>query len=489
MAQEHEIIKLKECIAQKKHIYLIGVKGTGMCAFAELLRAEGARLSGSDVAEVFYTDAILKELSLPYHEGFDAALFPADAALVIHSAAWNRENNVELAEALRRGCAVLPYAAALGAYSALFDSTGIAGVHGKTTTTALAGSLAAALSLPVRVLAGSAIDSFGGRCTLSRGNRYFIAETCEYRRHFLNFAPRRIVLTSVESDHQDYYPDYASIRDAFLEYTALLPPDGLLFYCADDAGARETAAAAALRPSQKIPYGFSAKGPWRLEYARSDGGLLRFKLAAFKKEFALRVPGTHNALNAAAALALNCRLFAEGRDALSPDEEEAFFAAAEKALFAFRGSKRRAEILGEARGVLFIDDYAHHPTAIKSTLEGMKAFYPERRLIVSFMPHTYSRTAALLDEFAGAFSAADTVILHKIYASARESAIAGVDGRALFERTRARHPCARYFEEPLETEEDLIFGDGGAPRVFITMGAGDNWKLGRLLYEKYREER
>ncbi|MDR0526931.1 MAG: UDP-N-acetylmuramate--L-alanine ligase [Spirochaetaceae bacterium] len=499
---------LQECLKNAKHIHLVGIKGTGVCALCELLLDAGAKLSGSDINDVFYTDAILKSLNIPYYENFDEAHITDDIALVIYSAAFSPQSNVELAAAARLGIPLLSYPQALGCYSALFDSSGIAGVHGKTTTTALAGAVASALALPARVLSGSAVSSFNNHCTLNIGGRFFIAETCEYRRHFLEFNPRRIVLTSVESDHQDYYPDYVSIRSAFVEYAAKLPAGGQLIYCADDAGAVETAKIAAenfllyqnstpedrgtLPPSGAgnkidiIDYGFNAKSLWRLEYARVQSGIIAFKLAAFKREFLLKIPGMHNVLNAAAALALNYSLYFCDSAAHSEQDDDLFAEKAALALENFRGSKRRTELIGEARGVIFIDDYGHHPTAIKATLRGLKQFYPDRTLIVSFMPHTYSRTAALLNEFAGAWQDADALILHKIYASARETPLAGIDGRTLYLEVKKQHNNVLYIDEPLDALCEAQKIEAAAPAVFLTLGAGDNWKLGRALYEKLK---
>jgi UDP-N-acetylmuramate--alanine ligase len=153
----------------------------------------------------------------------------------------------------------------------------------------------------------------------------------------------------------------------------------------------------------------------------------------------------------------------------------------------FRGSKRRSEIIGEERGILFMDDYGHHPTAINTTLAGLKEFYPKRQLIVSFMSHTYTRTASLLDEFAASFEKADMVILHKIYGSAREEYRGGVTGETLFEKTKALRDNVFYVEEPLEAASLLkdILKPGD---LFVTMGAGDNWKLGGSLYEYYKRQ-
>jgi UDP-N-acetylmuramate--alanine ligase len=468
-------------------VHLVGAKGTGMTALAELLAAAGARLTGSDVPDEFYTDKILASIGVPVSAGFDASRV-GGADLVVHSAAYSRESNPELAAAIAAGIPVLNYPEALGELSGRFDSSGIAGVHGKTTTTAMAGSVAAALGLPATVLAGSAVASFGGRSTLRLGDRFFIAETCEYRRHFLSFRPRRVVLTSVEPDHQDYYPAYGDILSAFVEYLRLLPPEGELIYCADDAGAVEAAAAIrSERPGLVLtPYGEAAEGAFRLVSYEAREGSALFRLEGFERPFELRVPGRHLALDATAALAL---AFSLRRAYLGAAGEgggrEAAADAAAGALAAFAGSKRRSEILGEAGGVLFMDDYGHHPTAIRETIRGLKDFWPSRRLVVDFMSHTYSRTKALFGDFAACLDEADAVVTHRIYASAREAPDPAVSGAALFEAVRARRESlgagpTRYYESPMdalgELERELRPGD-----LFLTMGAGDNWKLGEAL--------
>jgi UDP-N-acetylmuramate--alanine ligase len=413
---------------------------------------------------------------------------PTDVGLVIHSAAYTTDNNVELSRATDLGLPILKYTDALGAYSAAFDSSAIAGVHGKTTTTAMTGVMFRAAGLPAQVLAGSAVTDFGGtdgaegaRSTLYLGDKYFAAETCEYRRHFLAFHPRRIVLTSVESDHQDCFPTYDDIFDAFAEYTSKLPdgPDGggELIYCADDPGASGIAAyIAQTKPAVKrTPYGFTAGGPFKRTAYTPERGTAAFTLAGSDGPFTLRIPGRHNALNAAAAFALTVSLGMKEFGRFDDDKT----AAVKAALEAFRGCKRRSELVGEAAGITIMDDYAHHPTAIRTTLAGLAAFYPGRRLVVSFMSHTYTRTAALLPAFAAAFDAAAVVILHKIYASAREQAGA-VTGITLFDRMSACRPGVYYIDDPLDAvplaQTLLRPGD-----VFVTMGAGDNWKLGKAV--------
>jgi UDP-N-acetylmuramate--alanine ligase len=482
-------------------IYFVGIKGTGVCALAELIHGMGVKARGSDTNEVFYTDEILRALGIPFYETFDAAHITGPIDLVIHSAAYSEENNVELAEAARKKIPLMTYPQALGAFSAGFDSTGIAGVHGKTTTTAMAGCLVRGLGLPGRVLVGSAVAdfaaadfapaNFGGRSTWAQGDKYFIAETCEYRRHFLLFHPKRIVLTAVESDHQDYYPTYESIRDAFVEYCRLLPPGGELIYCADDPGAVEVAGiiegegrgAIAL-----VPYGFTASGDFHISSYRVENERAFFRVNVFNLELVLPVPGRHQALNAAAAIALVSSLLKkESAESSNNHRHELTQFAVKKALEEFKGSKRRSEIIGGAGGILFMDDYGHHPTAIKTTLEGLRGFYPARRLVVSFMSHTYTRTAALLDDFAASLAEADVLFLHKIYASAREQFDGIINGRSIMEKIEsltAKKAEVYYTDEPIDAFEQLkkILKPGD---LFLTLGAGSNWPLGVKLFEYF----
>lgn len=472
-----------------RKVFLVGAKGTGMTALAEILSSRGAQLAGSDVPDVFYTDAILGSIGVDLVAGFDASLLPDDCGLVIHSAAYSRDSNPQLVEAARRGLPILSYPEALGALSRLQPSSGIAGVHGKTTTTAIAGSIARAMGLEATVIAGSAVSNFGGRSTMIGGLHHLIAETCEYRRHFLNFSPGRIVLTSVEPDHQDYYPAYADIAKAFEEYLESLPRGGGLIWCADDPGAHDVAHRAfAARPDiRSIPYGEKASGPYRLLSYEAGEGRAVFRLAGFDVDFELGLPGRHLALDAIAALALCLDVAEEG--AAGAGRDPRLVAEAARAISSFSGSKRRSELVGEAGGIIFMDDYGHHPTAIAKTLEGIREFWPSRRLVVDFMSHTYSRTKALLGDFAVSLDLADRVVIHGIYASAREAQDPEVSGEILAARISARADRARhggkvlYFEKPLDAVEGLLAelrpGD-----LFLTMGAGDNWKLGESLFRR-----
>lgn len=491
---------------QGVRLHFVGIKGTGMAALVEILSDRGAVITGSDVAERFYTDEILEK------RGIQAKPFSADnidggIQCVIYSSAYSPDKNPDLAEAVRQGIPMMLYSEALGAVSAQSYGCGICGVHGKTTTTGLTGTILKELDLPSQVLAGSVIASFGDSCTMTSlprqpepgadagKKRVFVAETCEYQRHFMAFHPKKIILTAVESDHQDYYPTYADIRDAFVDYCCLLPEGGELIYCADDAGASEVAGTAkGRRPDIRlIPYGTSVSGDYGLSFGKVEGGKQYFSVGKMG-ELALQVPGRHNARNAAAAVALCRRLLAEyGRN---PDD---YTEEIRRGLLNFRGGKRRSEIIARTRTplgqeLIVIDDYGHHPTAIATTLAGYREFYRGHKIVVDFMSHTYTRTAALLDEFASSFSSADSVIINKIYGSAREDASASpVTGEILAGRTAKHHGAVVYRGEFAEAADE-VYGQLSKPSgdeypdgyVFVTMGAGDNWKVGKLLLDRLR---
>jgi len=478
-----------------------------MAALAEILAAKGSILSGSDVPDTFYTDAILRSIGMKVNESFAADHITASIDAVIYSDAYNPSINPELLEAAKKDIPMFSFAQALGALSRLSDSSGIAGVHGKTTTTAMAGSILKAMRCPVTVLTGSAVASFGDRCTMIQGDRFFVAETDEYRRHFMHFSPRRILLTSVESDHQDFYPTYDSILQAFKDYGLSLPLGGELLYCADNAGAVEVAEFIAIKRSdiKLVPYGFKAEGRWKIQSCTTEEGVSNFRINAWTGDFSLHVPGNHLVSDAVGAIALSHDIMVDSRD--GDKLTDAHWNQTREALADFKGSRRRSEIIGSAGGILVMDDYAHHPTALKATISGIKAFWPARRIVVDFMSHTFSRTIALMDEFAESLDDADCVVLHDIYPSAREAPVKGVSGRDLFEKVKARRPDLidlsgmqvgrlavgkaqgfLLYEETHEKVSNTLMNLLRENDLFITMGAGDNWKLGRTILSKLGEK-
>jgi UDP-N-acetylmuramate--alanine ligase len=465
-------------------IYMVGIKGQGMTALAEILSSNGAKVWGVDTHEVFYTDDILKKLGILFYEGFSTEHITPGIGAVIYSAAYNPETHVELKRARELSIPLMTYPQALGALSKQYDFAGISGVHGKTTTTAMAGTLVKYLNLPATVLAGSQIPTFDNRSALVQGHVYFIAETCEYKRHFLVYHPRRIILTSVELDHTDYFRDLEDMYDAFESYALLMPEEGVLIYHADEPGASLVAQRVKRKRAdiRLIPYGKEAQGPYKVIDIRIKGLITEFTLAGFKESFSLRIPGEHSVYNATAALALVVDILNTGNHM----EKTTALPLLHQALADFAGSKRRSEIIGTADGILFMDDYAHHPTAIYKTLKGIKDYYPDKRLVVDFMSHTYSRTKTLLKEFGSCFSPADIVILHKIYASAREKNIGDITGQDLAQEVALHHPQVHYFPE-LEDAVPYLKLLLKEHDIFITMGAGDNWHLSKNLFlEKHQ---
>ncbi|MCQ2573617.1 MAG: UDP-N-acetylmuramate--L-alanine ligase [Treponema sp.] len=493
------------------HIHFVGIKGTGMCALVEIFFHKGAIITGSDVSERFYTDERLEKLGIK-PQGFSENNITDDIQYVVYSSAYKLDVNPDLIAAVKKNIPCLLYTEALGLYSSFAYSCGVSGVHGKTSTSGITGTILKELPLPSQTLSGSVIKSFGDACTYTSplmnqneekkaGEKsIFVAETCEYQRHFMKFHPEKIILTSVEPDHQDYYPTYEDIRDAFVDYACLMPSGGDLIYCADDKGACEVSKIVSEKRSDinMIPYGTMADGVYKLSFLGvtkgPSGEENKFNISGLG-DFALKVPGKHEVLDACAAVVLCARLLEKyGKN---PSD---FINEIRTGLLNFAGGKRRSEIVGEfknknGRSVVVIDDYGHHPTAVKTTLAGFKEFYKGRKLIVDFMSHTYSRTQALLTEFAGSFEVADKVILHKIYSSARENPKDfSITGRTLFEETRKNKPdtdSVVYFEEILDALDyaekevnaplDSKYPDG---YLFVTMGAGDNWKLGKALLEK-----
>jgi len=464
-------------------IHMVGIKGTGMTALAQLLHTRGAVLTGSDVSETFYTDELLSRLSIAISSPFDAEHISSDIKLVIYSSAYTFDENVELKAVISKKIPHLSYTEALGELSLNSYSCGVCGVHGKTTTTGMVGTILKELKINSSVLAGSAITSFGSSCVMLQGEKYFVAETCEYKKNFLHFHPNEIILTSIEEDHQDCYPTYKDILSAFLTYLDRLPDMGTVFYCADDEGAKEAVDITFLSRGDLmfIPYGENAKGDFHLKIEGVRNERLYFSLAGFAGEFSLPIPGKHNALNATAAIALSLSLLKKEKGEITIED----LGLIRRAISSYTGASRRFELIGKHNDIVFLDDYAHHPTAIKALLKGLKEFYPKRRIIADFMPHTYSRTASLLNEFASAFDDANIVILHKIYSSAREVYSGKIDGKTLFDKMKKKCHSLYYFEEVLDAV-DFVEGTVKSGDLFVTIGAGDNWKLGKEVLIKLK---
>ncbi|MBC7225911.1 MAG: UDP-N-acetylmuramate--L-alanine ligase [Thermoflexales bacterium] len=471
-----------------RHIHFIGIGGAGLSAMARVLMERGAVVSGSDLTLSPAAEALMRDGARVYvgHRAENVA----GADVVIASSAV-REDNVEVQAARAAGIPVLRRAQVLGQLMEGHIGIAVAGTHGKTTTTAMIATVLWEAGLdPTFIVGGTLVGP--GTNARAGGGPHFVIEADEYDRTFLALTPRIAVVTNVEHDHPDCYPTFEDFRAAFAEFVARIPPDGLLVACWDHPVARELGRERRAQGGRVVFYGFAAGGcfaalavttsprggrergaEWtaRRVHANPSGGTDFYAVRSGRTlgEVRLRVPGEHNVLNALAALAV-------------AEEVGVPFPTARAALSGFRGVGRRFEVKGEAEGVVVVDDYAHHPTEIRATLAAARQRFPGRPVWAVWQPHTYSRTKALLEEFAEAFDQADHVVVLPIYA-ARESDTLGVSSADVV--ARMRHPDARVVGS--REEAVALLGTEVRPGdVVLTLGAGDGDKVGEWLLEALR---
>ncbi len=404
-------------LGRTRHAHFVGIGGIGMSGIAEVLLNLGCAVSGSDARTTEITTR-LRACGAVIHEGHRAANL-ADVDVVVISAAI-RADNPEVVEAQRRGIPVIARAEMLAELMRLKFSIAGAGAHGKTTTTAMVAGVREQAGLDPTAVIGGRLSAFGSNARLGRGE-YLVTEADESDRSFLHLWPTMAVITNLDREHMETYGSFEALSDAFLEFANRTPFYGGVVLCADDPHA------AGLIPSLRRrarTYG-SARDA---DVMARDGelGPVGGRATVFREgerlgPLALQVPGRHNLLNALAAVTV----------ALALDVP---FAQAAAALAAFQGAERRFQHRGEAGGVLVIDDYGHHPTEIRAVLAAAQSSL-DRRILVLFQPHRYSRTADLLEAFGPAFLGADEVVLTDIYA-AGEDPIPGVTAEALADAMR-----------------------------------------------------
>lgn len=455
-------------------IFFIGIGGVGVSGIARLFHRDGYAVAGTDLDRSPITDGLLG-LGIRVTLGHHARNLPADAALVICSAAI-KPGHPELEEARRLGIPVFKYAQALGSLMDRRRGIAVAGTHGKTTTTAMIAHALVEGGLDPTMVVGGEIPLLGGTSRAGGGD-LMVAEACEYDRSFLNLHPLYAVITNIEEDHLDYYRDLAEIRAAFRAFAAKVPASGRIFVCAEDAGA--IAAVTGLEAPLET-YGIDAAGAdWRAEEIDLTGGTPRYTLVrrgADMGRVALAIPGRHNVLNSLVAIAV-----AHAAGVPIP--------AARKALAGFPGVNRRFQVLGEVggapagsgAGAALVDDYAHHPTEIRSVIRAARERYPGGRVIAIFQPHQYSRTRHLLSGFADALAEADHVVLPDIYfARDSEADCRAVSARDLAREIGARGVEARYIPsfEAIAAHVREIARTGD---VVLTIGAGDVYRIAYAL--------
>lgn len=444
-------------------VHFCGIGGVSMSALAELLQSEGFRVSGSDMNESQMTRQ-LEENGITIRIGQRAENITDDIDLVVYTAAI-ADDNPELSEARRRGLPVISRAQLLGQLMKNYRCPlAIAGTHGKTTTTSMISEMLMAAGTDPTIHVGGILPSIGGNLRIG-GRDYFVSEACEYTDSFLQFFPRISVVLNIEEDHLDYFADIHAIRRSFRKFMELLPEDGLLIINGDIADLDELTGGLRCRV---VTFGTDASSdysPADISFDESGRGQYRLVHDGEDCVVKLGVVGMHNILNSLAALAVT--------DALDIDRDTAL-----EALRAFHGAARRFELKGKLGGITIMDDYAHHPTEIRTTLTAALN-YPHKKLRCVFQPHTYTRTKAFLADFADALSLADEVILADIYA-AREKNTIGISSRDLEALMKEKGCNVHYFPYFDDIENHLLTHaeDGD---LILTMGAGDIYKVGEKL--------
>ncbi len=457
-------------LSNAKHIHLVGIGGIGLSAIARVLSARGYRVSGSDPAASAITEALSREGAQVFTK-HRAENVGADTDLVVITSAVSGENP-EVRAALARGIPVVKRREFLGELTAGYRTLAVAGSHGKTTTTALVGLMLAEAGLDPTVIVGGIVPEFGSNARTGQG-AYFVIEADEYDHAFFGLQPYLCLITNVDYDHPDIFPTRADYEQAFVELTRRVRADGILLVCGEDAGANAVAARATV---QVVRYGLIPADDWRATgVCANDWGGSDFQVVKSGQslgELKTRIPGRHNVLNALGATAAS-------------QTAGASFESVRAALEQYRGTGRRFEVRGEAGGVTVVDDYAHHPSEIRATLAAARERFGERKLWAVFQPHTYTRTRALLDEFAMAFDAADYVVITEIYA-AREHDNLGLSGMDLL--ARMKHRDARFIAT-LDGVVDYLERRVAPGAVVITLGAGDVYRAGERLLQVRNVER
>lgn len=456
---------------------MIGIKGAGMAALAQVLVKRGKRVTGSDTSEVFFTDAILKGIGIAPLEGFSPEHIPHDVECIIYSTSYAPERNEELKAALESDRPVLSYPEAIGSLTHEYLTLAVAGTHGKTTTSALLGHTLAALGEDPTAIVGSKIAAWQGGALAGTG-QYFVLEADEYQNKLKEYQPFAVILTSADWDHPDFFPDMESYVQVFAEFVKKIPKHGVLVYCSDSTAVSKIAESATCR---KIAYGRLEGAEYRIadyaprtaEETADPESLQHFSVLRQDElmgRYALRLAGAHNAENATAVIAL--------LDFLRQDADRV-----RESLATFPGTERRFEFIGERFGTLCYDDYAHHPEEIRVTLRAFRELFPEKQLTVVFHPHTFTRTKALLPEFAQCFADADRVHLLDIYGSAREAqgGVASQDIVDLMDRFSAGKASVAHDIDALIGELEKTMGRND---VIISMGAGDVWKVSHALAKR-----
>lgn len=462
-----------------KRIHFVGIRGVAMTSLALVSLKRGLRVTGSDVDEPFPTDDVLSKAKISVSGGFSHDNPDvAGSDMVVYTGAHSGRENPEVKAAIARGIPAVAHGQALGMFMDGHRQISVAGCHGKTTVTGMIATIHSKAGTDASYASGC-----GGICPIGDpgyggSGEWFIAEADEYvtdpghdpTPRFMWQHPEVLVVTNIGYDHPDAYPSLEDIRNVFRAFARTVPDKGLVVVNGDDGNSRILTEFPA---AQTV--GFLKTNTYRIADVATGQEKTEFSLVfgnGKRVHFVLHVPGRHNVTNAAMA-------------AVASVHSGLTWEQAVRGISAYCGSKRRFELIRRVGSVSFYDDYAHHPDEIRATIAAVRSWYPNRRLVVVFEPHTYSRTKALLNEFAAAFSGCDRVIISKIYASARESDNLGISSRDLVEKMKTHIKNVTYASGAGDVSRQLA-GELGGNDICIFMGAGDIYAWGRKIAHAFK---
>ncbi|MFA6177622.1 MAG: UDP-N-acetylmuramate--L-alanine ligase [Candidatus Paceibacterota bacterium] len=434
-------------LSKIKKVFFVGIGGIGISAIARMMLLEGKEVSGSDISMSGITDE-LQKLGAKIVSGQAMELIPEDVDLVVYSISIVKYDPEFFKKLQSSNIQILSYPETLGIVTANKYTIAVSGTHGKTTTTAMIAKVLIEAKKDPSVIVGSLLKESKSNLIVGK-SEFFVVEACEYERSFLNIKPKILVITNIEADHLDYYKDIADIESAFSEMA--MQTDNFIVCNPDDISVSHV-----LKKD--------SKGKYRAKIV--DYGKYLEKVPQ------LSVPGVHNRMNSAAALAV--------ADILNIKEE-----VAEKALSEFSGTWRRLEKKGITKeGAIIYDDYAHHPTEVRASLEALRELYPKgkKNIIILFQPHLYSRTKALFDEFVTCFDQADNVFLLPIF-FARENPDPEVSSEILAVAIKNHKGEATAFKDFTAAEDYIGSLKLGENDIFVTMGAGEAYKVAEKVFK------
>ena len=470
-AHTDETTRRQPSMGRIRRVHMIGIGGIGMSSIAEVLLRRGYHVTGSDLKKSDITDG-LETLGAVIYEGHQASNIEG-ADVVVYSSAVDTQRNPETLEAERIRIPLIPRAIMLGELMRMKFGIGIAGTHGKTTTTTMAGLVVSEGGFDPTIIVGGKVASFGSNAVAGEGD-IIVIEADEYDRTFLRLTPSLAVITNIEADHLDIYKDLDDIKDAFVEYANSVPFFGATILCLDD----ENVQTIISRIDRRIrTYGTTRQAEIRADNIVSVGLETHFDIYQDGRKLGtavLGVPGMHNVRNALAAIAIGIELDMPIERILA-------------GLRKYTGVQRRFQHIGKARDIVVIDDYAHHPTEVRATLSAASQGWPDQRIVAVFQPHLYSRTRDCKEDFARSFFDADVLVVTDVF-GAREEPIPGVDGLTIAEGAiRYGHRDVHYVQD-LEELPSFLTEITRPKDVVITMGAGNIWRFGRRFLEQLQSE-